>query len=230
VEDLKREDLSPIVVNSVFISSTVRDLHAFRQFAVWIEQSRFGVKESFPEADWSSVAPEEIVAECRRRVLFADAFVLLLGPWAGWTPPGYTESITHLEFQWARSHFATLHQRIEKLAEKMNARHLLGLYSPRILVLARGRHYQRSDGTDDFEDLPSLQKEVDQTLAKLPKMEREKTGATLKRFHQEVFEAVGTHEATFSTFDFTARLGVEVLNTMQRWHEFSAECLRLLVT
>jgi hypothetical protein len=32
----------------------------------------------------------------------ADAFVLILGLWYGWIPSGYDNSITHLEFKWAR--------------------------------------------------------------------------------------------------------------------------------
>jgi len=91
-------------LNTVFVSSTRRDIDRLRKTVRLVLTEHFkDVVEAFPTERWdSSLKPAEIVAECRKRVMEADAFVLILGLWYGWIPRGYKHSITHLEFKWAR--------------------------------------------------------------------------------------------------------------------------------
>jgi Domain of unknown function (DUF4062) len=232
VDDLKREgDLSPLAVNTVFISSTTRDLRGFRQAVAWVEQERWGVRESFPESEWSSVTtPGEIVAECRRRVLSADAFILILGPWAGLTPPGHTESITHLEFRWARSHFAELYQRIGEFAKKWNVPGLMSFYRPRIFVLTAGPHDLRRDISDGGRASFLIYRNIKQLLAEHTETELEGIETSLKKFHQEVSEAVHAGEATLSPFDDMEDMEEEVLEKLRQWEEFAAKCVQVIET
>jgi hypothetical protein len=224
---MKRDDLSPLAVNTVFISSTARDLRAFRQAVAWAGQQQWGVKESFPESDWSSAtSPNEIVAECRRRVLSADAFILFLGPWAGWTPPGYTESITHLEFQWARSHFAELHKRIGEFAKKWTHMPELARLDPRILVLTAGSHDLRQDRSDGGQGALRIYDSIKQSLAKFTEPELEKNKTSLQKFHQEVSEAVAAREARLYSFNEMEDMQVKVLGQLQQWAVESARILQ----
>jgi hypothetical protein len=181
------------------------------------------VTESFPENEWSSVTtPNEIVAECRRRVITADAFVLIPGPWAGWIPPGYTESITHLEFRWARARFAELHRLAEESAKRSNKPELAGLFAtPRILVLTAMADKRKRTGSDGGRALLRIEDEVRPLLAKFTNAEVEGIKISLKSFHQEVYEAVDAGEARLCDFNDMEDMELVLLETMERWHYLS---------
>lgn len=232
MDDLKREDLSPLVVNTVFVSSTRCDLDAFRQAVTWLQRTRFNVTESFPADEWSSVTtPEQIVAECRRRVFSADAFILILGPWAGWSPPAHTESITHLEFRWARVRFAELRQSMDRLAKLRNLPELVRLCDvPRILVLTAGPDKRRRERSDGGQALLRIEDTVRPLFAEFTKVELEGVKSSLGQFHQEVHEAVDAHEALLYSFNEMEdmEMEVEVLKTFQLWNSISARCWSLL--
>jgi hypothetical protein len=91
-------------LKTVFVSSTCRDIDSLRSTVRSVLDLHFKeIVEAFPQESWDeSKAPDKIRAECRKRVTTADAFILILGLWYGWIPPGCNESITHLEFMWAR--------------------------------------------------------------------------------------------------------------------------------
>lgn len=230
MSDVKREDLSPFMVNTVFISSTARDLRAFRQVVAHLQHLRFGVTESFPESEWSSVTtPNEIVAECHRRVMSADAFVLILGPWAGWIPPGYTESITHLEFRSARSRFAELRQSIDESAKRLNKPGLVELFRiPRILVLTAMADKRRRTGSDGGPALLRIEHQVRPLFAKYTKAELEGIKRSLEAFHQEVYQAVEGGEALLFDFNDMEDVQVQMLETMERWYYCSTVCSEFL--
>jgi hypothetical protein len=221
VSEMKRKDLSPLVVTTVFISSTARDLHAYRQAIAWIQENEFGVTESFPEQEWSSVTtPEEIIAECRKRVWSSDAVVLLLGPWAGWFPPGYTKSITHHEFQWARARFAELNQSINRLAKERALPELVHLYDvPRILVLK---------ALDPGQAFFIMDRELKPLFGKFTEKELKRIRTSLASFHREVQQAVDAHEARLYTFNQMEDMQRELIRTMKQWYSLSALCLPLL--
>ena len=230
MNDVEREDFAPFVVNTVFISSTARDLRAFRQTVAHLQRWRFGVTESFPESEWSSVTtPNEIVAECRRRVMTADAFVLILGPWAGWIPPGYTESITHLEFQWGRARFAELRRSAEESAERLNDPSLARLFdTPRLLVLTAMTDKRRRTGRNGGKALLRIEDEVEPLLTKFTKAEREGIKISLEALHHEVYEAVDAGEARLCDFNDMKDLQLVALKTMQQWQYLSALALQRL--
>ena len=93
-----------LMVRTVFLSSTVRDIGSLRSEVKLALSVHFKyIVEALPLEQWDFAAdPEEIIALCRQRVFEADAFVLVLGLRYGWVPPGHEESITHMEFRWAR--------------------------------------------------------------------------------------------------------------------------------
>jgi len=230
MDDLRREDLSPLLVSTVFVSSTRGDLDAFRKAVAWLQRTRFNVTESFPADEWSSVTtPEQIVAECRRRVFSADAFVLILGPWAGWSPPGHIESITHLELKWARVHFAEVRQSLDRIFKLKNLPELVHLSDvPRILVLTAGADKRLRTGSDGGPALLRIEDTVKPLLAEFTKEELEGIKTSLGQFHQEVYEAVDAHEALLYSFNEMEDMEMRVLETFQRWNTISAKCWSLL--
>jgi hypothetical protein len=216
---MKRSELSPFLVDTVFISSTAQDLRAFREMTSWKLKTVYGVREGFPEREWKPDAkPSEITDECHRRVNSSDAFVLILGPWHGWIPPGSRETITHLEFQWARTHFAKLKRSLELFAEERGRPELTHLFSfPRILVLDLGMASALLD-----RKLPIIKK--------LTKKEAERIEPYLSRLRAEVQVAVDADEATLETFDHMEELVLRITSAMQLWDRLSAECSLLLET
>ena len=217
IKEAWRKELRPFLVDTVFISSTAQDLHAHREMMSWRLATVFGVTEAFPESEWESVtAPEEIVAECRRRVQSADAFVLILGPWSGWIPPGYSETITHLEFQWARTHFAKIRRSMEQLAKDRGRPELMHLLRvPRILVL-------------DLGVASALLPRNLLIIKKLTREEEERIAPYLNKLRSEVQVAVDAREAVFETFDRMEDLLVRITRAMEHWDRLGAECLYLL--
>jgi hypothetical protein len=82
----------------VFLSSTVRDLEAYRN----------GVKQAldvaqvpcYPSEDWTS-SYRDVEARCREEFGKANAFLLLLGWWYGSELPDRHRTVTQEEFRWA---------------------------------------------------------------------------------------------------------------------------------
>lgn len=88
-------------IQEVFLSSTNADLAGFRD-AVAGAIGRCDHLKCLDYRDWG---PRPATAHdlCREKVVRADLFVGLLGPYRGWEVPGDNElrSITELEFEWA---------------------------------------------------------------------------------------------------------------------------------
>jgi hypothetical protein len=97
---MKSDGESGSPLKTVFVNSTRRDIDRLRSTVrAVLEVHLRDVVEAFPQETWnSSLDPTALVTECRKRLMEADAFVLILGLWYGWMPKGYKQSITHLEF------------------------------------------------------------------------------------------------------------------------------------
>jgi hypothetical protein len=93
------QQASAAAVLQVFLSSTGRDYEAYRR-EVQDALLRKAQAACFLSEDWIS-GYAATVAECRKRLVHSNGFVLLLGHWYGSVPPEGTQSITHLEFTWA---------------------------------------------------------------------------------------------------------------------------------
>lgn len=89
----------PIDLKEVFVSSTVRDLSAYRAAVQDVLLNRVEVAAYLSE-HWGG-GLDDTVQKCRTRLLQADAYLGIFAYWYGSVPPEYGESITHLEFNWA---------------------------------------------------------------------------------------------------------------------------------
>jgi Domain of unknown function (DUF4062) len=216
---MKMPDFSPVQVNTVFISSTARDLRDFRQLITHLQKDRFGVVESFPESEWNSNSTtEDIVNECRRRVFSADAAILILGPWGGWIPPGYTESITHFEFRWARQRFARLYDAIEDAAKQDYLRRTLRGF-PRILVLSllEEAALARGEPVRPTRAGLELEKQTKSLFKGLTNSELERMRISLQALHSEVREAIDAHEALYERPNNMEDMGVHIIKVTENW-------------
>ena len=83
---------------SVFVSSTCKDMEAYRR-AVEDAVTHKAQVACFLSEEWTG-GYDDAVQKCRDRVLASFGFLLLLGHYYGWIPAG-EKSITQLEFEWA---------------------------------------------------------------------------------------------------------------------------------
>jgi hypothetical protein len=99
---------TPAALN-LFLSSTVRDLKAYRREIRDACRQKAQTACFLSEEDWSG-GYDDTVAKCERRVREADAFLLVVAHFYGSLPPGSDRSITHIEFdgavkKWSRDKF-----------------------------------------------------------------------------------------------------------------------------
>ncbi|MBL8390818.1 MAG: DUF4062 domain-containing protein [Candidatus Accumulibacter sp.] len=85
---------------TIFLSSTIGDYEDYRR-EVQNVLLRKAECACFLSEDWIG-GYDATVDKCRQRVCQSAGFILLLGHWYGSVPPGKEQSITHLEFDWAR--------------------------------------------------------------------------------------------------------------------------------
>lgn len=83
---------------SVFVSSTCKDMEAYRR-AVEDAVIHKAQVACFLSEEWTG-GYDDTVQKCKDRVLASFGFLLLLGHTYGWIPAG-EKSITQLEFEWA---------------------------------------------------------------------------------------------------------------------------------
>ena len=85
---------------AIFLSSTIGDLEEYRQQVQDALLKRAQVT-CFRSEDWiSNYGPT--LQKCRDELEKANGYIGIFGYWYGSIPPGYKQSITHLEFIWAR--------------------------------------------------------------------------------------------------------------------------------
>lgn len=90
---------TPCEIRSVFVGSTVKDLHSHRT-NVHDALTNIPVAAFLSEEHW--VVPFcDIEAECQNRLAAADGYLGIFAHWHGWVPDGQDRSITALEFKWA---------------------------------------------------------------------------------------------------------------------------------
>ncbi|NJD06936.1 MAG: DUF4062 domain-containing protein [Methylococcaceae bacterium] len=82
---------------NLFLSSTVRDLEAYRRAVQEACRRKADTACQLSEDGWTG-GYADTVSKCRQRVAEADGFILLAGYWYGSVPPGCDRSVTHLEF------------------------------------------------------------------------------------------------------------------------------------
>src|SRR5262245_7763040 len=87
-------ELSP---QRVFVSSTVRDLQAYRRAIRAVAHRRAATQCLLSEEDWPA-GYDDTVKKCLREIDASHGFLLIIGHWYGSIPPGADRSITHIEF------------------------------------------------------------------------------------------------------------------------------------
>ena len=93
-------------IGSLFLSATARDCETPRK-DIKRAVEKIPVLITLQE-DWTNPAAyvEDV---CRDKLTACDGYVGLFGHRYGWTPPGFQESITELEFRWATHHWRACH-------------------------------------------------------------------------------------------------------------------------
>lgn len=93
-------------IGSLFLSATARDCETPRK-DIKRAVEKIPVLITLQE-DWTNPAAyvEDV---CRDKLTACDGYVGLFGHRYGWTPPGFQESITELEFRWAVHHWEARH-------------------------------------------------------------------------------------------------------------------------
>ena len=84
---------------TIFLSSTINDLEEYRK-QVQEELFRYAQVACFLSEDWNNDYVST-VQKCRDELQRANGYIGIFGYWYGSIPPGYQQSITHLEFTWA---------------------------------------------------------------------------------------------------------------------------------
>lgn len=92
------EDVPEIA--QIFLSATAEDCRSYRQAVRDNLQAQFRAARIFLQEQWAE-GGQLTLEVCKQRVLTSDAYIGLFGYRYGWEPPGYTVSITELEFRWA---------------------------------------------------------------------------------------------------------------------------------
>jgi len=87
-------------VKQIFLSATAQDCREYREAVRDVVQDNVPQGKVFLQENWAA-GGNFVDAVCRQRVRTSDAYMGLFGHRYGWQPPGYTRSITELEFRWA---------------------------------------------------------------------------------------------------------------------------------
>ena len=146
----------PAAALTIFLSSTIGDYEDYRR-AVQDVLLRKAECACFLSEDWIG-GYDATLEKCRQRVCQSAGFILLLGHWYGSIPPGREQSITHLEFEWARERWQ-------------------GDPFPKMAVLRPKPGTQVDD---------RLKEEALRILATREREERDRHAARLLKFHAEV--------------------------------------------
>lgn len=87
-------------ISQIFLSATAQDCRQYREAVRDFVQDNETAAKIFLQENWAE-GGNFVVDVCERRVKTCDAYIGLFGHRYGWTPPGFTKSITELEFGWA---------------------------------------------------------------------------------------------------------------------------------
>ena len=92
-------------ISQIFLSATAQDCREYREAVRDVVQAREPAAKISLQEDWAA-GGEFVVDVCERRVKNCDAYMGLFGHRYGWIPPGFTRSITELDFRWAVEHWS----------------------------------------------------------------------------------------------------------------------------
>lgn len=91
-------------ISQIFLSATAQDCREYREAVRDFVQDNVPAAKIFLQENWAA-GSEFVVDVCEGRVKACDAYMGLFGHRYGWIPPGFTKSITELEFRWAVKHW-----------------------------------------------------------------------------------------------------------------------------
>jgi hypothetical protein len=92
-------------IAQIFLSATAQDCREYREAVRDVVQDNVPQAKVFLQENWAE-GGHFVDQVCRQRVRACDAYIGLFGHRYGWKPPGYTKSITELEFCWAVERWA----------------------------------------------------------------------------------------------------------------------------
>ena len=92
-------------IAQIFLSATAQDCREYREAVRDVVQDNVPQAKVFLQENWAE-GGHFVDQVCRQRVRDCDAYIGLFGHRYGWKPPGYTRSITELEFCWAVERWA----------------------------------------------------------------------------------------------------------------------------
>jgi len=92
-------------ISQIFLSATAQDCREYREAVRDFVQANEPAAKISLQEDWAA-GGEFVVDVCQGRVTACDAYMGLFGHRYGWIPPGFTRSITELEFRWAVERWA----------------------------------------------------------------------------------------------------------------------------
>lgn len=87
-------------ISQIFLSATAQDCKEYRVAVSEFIHDNIDAAKIFLQENWADGA-KFVVTECEKKIKECDAYVGLFGYRYGWTPPGFSKSITELEFHWA---------------------------------------------------------------------------------------------------------------------------------
>lgn len=87
-------------ISQIFLSATAQDCKHYREAVRDFVQNNIQTAKIFLQENWAE-GGNFVVDVCKDRIETCHGYLGLFGYRYGWTPPGFTMSITELEFQWA---------------------------------------------------------------------------------------------------------------------------------
>lgn len=87
-------------ISQIFLSATAQDCRQYREAVRDFVQDNEASAKVFLQENWAE-GGDFVVDVCAQRVKACEAYIGLFGHRYGWIPPGFTRSITELEFLWA---------------------------------------------------------------------------------------------------------------------------------
>jgi Domain of unknown function (DUF4062)/inactive STAND len=92
-------------ISQIFLSATADDCKQYREAVRDFVHENLETAKIFLQEDWSK-GGQFVVDVCEAKIRECDAYFGLFGHRYGWVPPGYTKSITELEFRWAAARWS----------------------------------------------------------------------------------------------------------------------------
>jgi hypothetical protein len=145
---------------SVFLSSTVRDLKAYRRSIRDACRRRAQTLCLLSEEDWPG-GYDDTVAKCAKQIRASKGFLLIVGHWYGSIPGGADRSVTHIEFDTALDWWKTADPKpIEVMVPQAGSRADRELYEAARSILQSEKRKGRVDPKVHREQLEKFRRAV----------------------------------------------------------------------